>query len=155
MADTIQVKKATYGPTDEIVFELLINGETVSVVYRSGDPYAGELGEFLAGWIEAHADKIGLYVAPPEPTLDERRAAMSNISARQLRLTLVRNGFSLASIDAAITALPEGQQKDEALIEWEYAHEFQRVSPTLNSIAAALGIDQNEVDLMWQQALAA
>lgn len=101
------------------------------------------------------AGNIGAYVPPPVLTDEEIRAAMPNVSARQLRLTLVRNGFSLSSIDAAIAALPTGQQKDEALIEWEYAHEFQRISPTLNSIATALGIDQTEVDLMWQQALAA
>lgn len=93
------------------------------------------------------------FVPPPEPTDEEKRAAMPNVSARQLRLTLIRNGFSLSAIDAAIAALPEGQVKDEAVVEWEYAYEFQRISPTLNNIAAALGISPVQIDAMWAQAL--
>ncbi|MEV4609777.1 hypothetical protein MRBLMR1_004876 [Neorhizobium sp. LMR1-1-1.1] len=156
MSDLL-VKSAAYGEGDEVFFELLVVGEagleTVSNVYRPNDPYAGVVGAFLANWIAEHASEIGPYVPPPPLTDEQRRAAMPNVSARQLRLTLVRNGFSLSSVDAAISGLPEGTQKDEALIEWEYAHEFQRVSPTLNSIASALSISQEQIDGMWSQAL--
>lgn len=131
------------------------NRSSLTYAYRADDPFG--LSPLIGKWLETHEGEYAIqpYVPPPPLSDDERRAAMPNVSARQLRLTLVRNGFPLSSIDATIAALPEGQQKDEALIEWEYAHEFQRVSPTLNSIAAALGITSEQVDVMWSQALAA
>ncbi|MBO3760347.1 hypothetical protein [Ciceribacter sp. L1K22] len=88
------------------------------------------------------------------PTPEELRAVMPGVTARQIRLTLVRNGFSLGAIDAAIDALPEGQAKDEARIEWEYATLFERLSPTLLTIAAALSISAEQVDTMWAEAVA-
>lgn len=131
--------------------------------------YVDEQGIYLGGFEGVQPPQGSIEVPyPPEDTRqrwnggsygpltdDERRSSMQAVSARQLRLTLVRNGYSLASIDGAIDALPAGEQKDEALIEWEYATEFQRVSPTLNSIAAALAITPEQVDAMWSQALGA
>lgn len=107
-------------------------------------------------WLADHPDfPITPYTPPPEPTIEEIRAAMPPVTSRQLRLTLVRNGYSLSAIDAAIQALPEGPAKDEAQIEWEYATQFERLAPTLLTIAAALSISAEDIDTMWQQALAA
>lgn len=133
-----------------------VYGERYRCDYVSApdDPYG--LAPTIRQWLSDHRGEYEVqpYTEPVPPTDEERRASMPNVSARQLRLTLVRNGFPLSSIDQAIATLPAGQQKDEALIEWEYAHEFQRVSPTLNTIAAALGINQTNIDAMWAQALA-
>ncbi|MFD1326750.1 hypothetical protein [Mycoplana ramosa] len=85
----------------------------------------------------AKAGPVAPYI-PPTP--EQIRERMPPITARQLRLTLVRNGHSLASVDAAIAALPEGPVKDEAAIEWEYGTTFARLSPTLITIAEALNI---------------
>lgn len=118
------------------------------------DPYG--MAPTLRQWMIDHPEfPITPYTPPPEPTIDEIRAAMPPVTARQLRLTLVRNGYSLSAIDAAIQALPEGPAKDEAQIEWEYATQFERLAPTLLTIAAALSISAEDIDTMWQQALAA
>lgn len=58
---------------------------------------------------------------------------------RQLRLWLVRNGHSLAAVDAAIDAMPE-PDRSEALIEWQDASEYDIEHPTVQDIGAALGI---------------
>lgn len=84
--------------------------------------------------------------------LDEERADRERnaaLTARQLRLGLVGNGFSLAQVDAAIDALPDGAEKEMARIEWQYAGEFKRDHPLLMTIAAQLGISAEQFDAMW------
>lgn len=90
---------------------------------------------------------IPAYVAPPAP--------LPPITKRQLRLTLVRNGISLAAVDTAIEAMPEGLEKAEAQIEWADASEFERSHPTLLLIASALGLTEAQVDAMWLEAVVA
>ncbi|MBX8813301.1 hypothetical protein HBA91_11725 [Ochrobactrum sp. MR34] len=90
------------------------------------------------------------FLPPAEPTPEEQRALMPSISKRQLRLTLVRNGISLSDLDAAIIAMG-----DEAVIEWQDASEYRRLHPLLNQVAAHLSLTQEQVDVMWQQALSA
>lgn len=103
-------------------------------------------------YAQAVADAI---VAPyAAPTAAEVRAAMPTVTRRQLRLSLVRNGVSLASVDAVIAAMPEGQAKDEAQIEWADASTFERLHPTLTAIGAALGLSEEQIDAMWAQAAA-
>ncbi|MBB4347935.1 hypothetical protein [Aliirhizobium cellulosilyticum] len=71
---TVQVISASHGASGEVFFRIQIDGdsgtELVSNVYRSNDPYAGPIGEYLAGWIEEHSSEIGPFVPPqPEPAL--------------------------------------------------------------------------------------
>lgn len=77
------------------------------------------------------------------------------ITKRQLRLTLVRNGISLASVDAAIASMPDGLAKEEAQIEWADASTFNRNHPTLLLTASALGLTQVQIDAMWAEAVTA
>ncbi|MDM8344525.1 hypothetical protein P8H26_03855 [Pseudochrobactrum sp. sp1633] len=44
---------------------------------------------------------------------------------------------------------------DEAVIEWQDASEYLRLHPLLNEVAAHLSLTQEQVDVMWQQALSA
>ena len=59
------------------------------------------------------------------------------VTRRQLRLWLIRNGFTLAQVEALIDALPE-PQRAEARIEWEDATQFERSHPLLRQLAGAL-----------------
>lgn len=74
------------------------------------------------------------------------------ITKRQLRLTLVRNGISLSTVEAAISSMPDGLAKEEAQIEWADASTFNRTHPTLLLIATALGFDEAQIDAMWAEA---
>ena len=129
-----------------------MNGERYRCNYVSSPDDTYGLSPIIRQWL---IDNEGSYEVLPyvPPTDEERRASMPSISARQLRLTLVRNGKSLASVNSAIDALPDGQQKEEAEIEWEYATTFDRLSPTLLTIANALSLTPSEVDTLWDEAL--
>lgn len=94
--------------------------------------------------------KSNLVVEEVPLTPEEERARMPSISKRQLRLTLVRNGISLADLDAAILTMG-----DEAIIEWQDASEYHRLHPLLNQVADYLSLTQAQVDMMWRQAMAA
>lgn len=69
-----------------------------------------------------------------------------SVSARQIRLWLVRNGVSLAQVDAAIDAIPDQLQRDSVRVEWDYAPYVERAHPMLVPLAAALGLTEAQVD---------
>jgi hypothetical protein len=118
--------------------------------YIPGDPYG--FTPFFTAWMDENPTfPITPYA---EPTVEEIRARMPAITPRQLRLTLVRSGISLTSVSDAIAALPNGLVKEETEIEWEYATTFQRTSVTLLTIAAALDMSAEDVDVLWSQAVA-
>jgi hypothetical protein len=94
--------------------------------------------------LPANDPEVLAFLNPPEPP--------QPVTKRQLRLTLVRNGISLDAVTAAINAMPEGIAKAEAQIEWEDASYFTRTHPTLLQIAAALGLNEAQVDAMWLEA---
>lgn len=84
----------------------------------------------------------------------EREAAAKDgpLTARQLRLGLVNNGYSLAQVSAAIDGLPEGADKEKARIEWDYASLFERAHPLISVVATTLGISAEQIDTMWREA---
>lgn len=86
------------------------------------------------------------WVAPPPATDQELREAVAPLTARQFKLGLVRNGISLAQIDALLTT-------DEQRIEWNYATQFERLHPLIISLAPALGLDPATIDGMWAAAM--
>ncbi|MGV2071677.1 hypothetical protein ACQZ4Z_13065 [Agrobacterium vitis] len=101
-------------------------------------------------WIAENDPEILSYIPPSQ---QETRASMPPVTKRQLSLALVRNGYPLALVSQAIASMQEGQAKDEAQIEWEMATSFDRTSPSLRRVAAAIGIDEDQIDTLWAQAL--
>ena len=75
-----------------------------------------------------------------------------SVSARQIRLWLVRNGVSLAQVDAAIDAIPDQLQRDSVRVEWDYAPYVERAHPMLVPLAAALGLTEAQVDQAFVEA---
>jgi hypothetical protein len=80
---------------------------------------------------------------PPAPTV---------VSMRQARLALLDIGL-LNQVDAAISSLPS-PQKEEAQIEWEYATEIWRDSPTMIMLGSALGLSEVQIDALFMAASA-
>lgn len=112
------------------------------------DDMSSRFRQMIAEW-EAEGNTIPPYVAPEVPEVFEP------ITRRQLRLTLVRNGISLAAVDAAIASMPDGIEKQEAQIEWADASTFNRDHPTLLLIASGLGLTEAQIDAMWAEAVTA
>lgn len=94
-----------------------------------------------AGEVIAYQERIGA------------ESARLPLTARQLRLGLVSNGFSLDQVEATIAAIEDPQARAVAQIEWEYASQFERDHPLLQQVGAALGLTEAQIDNMWQQAL--
>lgn len=92
-------------------------------------------------------ERVGLnQVADEVPTVP------ASVTARQIRLWLVKNGISLQAVDSAIAAIPDSQIRDLVRVEWEYAPYVERNHPMLVPLAAALGLDAQQVDVAFQEA---
>jgi hypothetical protein len=135
----------------------------MTLVYNA----AGELreipGDLLAAWADAENPKAAEWMlAPAKPTEDAiwegsawvipSPGVPASVSARQIRLWLVQNGISLASVEAAIDAIPDTLQRDLVRVEWEYAPYIERSHPMLGPLAEALGLTAEQVDDAFREA---
>lgn len=66
------------------------------------------------------------------------------VTMRQVRLALLGAGL-LAKVNTAVTNMV-GAEGDAARIEWEYAHEVRRDSPTVAALSAAFGWTAAQLD---------
>ncbi len=89
--------------------------------------------------IIASGEPIAAYVPPPA-------AVPVSISPRQLRLALLNIG-ALDDVEDALAT-----QDRAAQIAWEFSLEYLRSDPLLNSIGAALGYSQEEIDALFVSA---
>jgi hypothetical protein len=68
------------------------------------------------------------------------------ISARQIRLWLIGNNISLASVEAVINSIEDVQLRERTLVEWEYAPYIERNHPLLEALASNLGLTNEQID---------
>lgn len=71
------------------------------------------------------------------------------LSRRQVRKAMVYSGIGLTSVDAAIDAMPAGQARDLALIDWQDAPIYLRSHPLFDTLAPALNLTPAQIDSMW------
>lgn len=83
---------------------------------------------------------------PPAP------AAPATVSARQIRLWLIRQGIALSAVDAAIDSIQDQMTRDSVRVEWEYAPWVKRSHPMLLPLATALGLTVDDVDRAFAEA---
>lgn len=118
-----------------------------------GTPNRRDMLEAWPGWMPRVRDD-GNWTLLPDSTddLPELPAVPASVSARQIRLYLIGAGISLASVDAAIDAIPDAQTRDRVSVEWEYAPYVERTHPMLIPLAAALGLSETQVDDAFREA---
>jgi hypothetical protein len=75
-----------------------------------------------------------------------------SVSARQIRLWLVRHGISLSQVDSAIDNIPDQLQRDSVRVEWDYAPYVERNHPMLIPLASALELTEQQVDQAFIEA---
>ncbi len=121
---------------DEAEHTVATLSDAVIVPLKPDGPHEWKDGEWVA-------------ITIPEPTPDEKRAAMPNLTARQLRLGLLSLG-KLDAVPAAISALPS-PDREQAEIEWQYASEFRRLHPLIVQLIPILGLTDDQVDAVWLQ----
>jgi hypothetical protein len=98
-------------------------------------------------WLEANPEfPIQPHVPP---TTEELRAGMPILTARRLRLGLIANGIMPSVVQATLEAMPAGVDREKALVEWEYASDFERNHHLILSVGSALGLTPEQIDAMW------
>lgn len=114
-------------------------------------------------WVENNNPKSSYYIkAPEKPT---ENAVWSNggwvipsvlvpenITARQIRLWLIRNGISLQSVNDAINSIPDQAIRDSMAVEWEYAPYIERSHPMLIPLAQTIGLNELDIDRAFIEA---
>lgn len=125
--------------------DAIITGQEVTIDggFALRDPRPSEYHVWRDGeWIDETPE--------PEP---EPELPAPPLTARQLRLGLVLNGFTLAQVEATIEAIEDEQDREVARIEWEYASQFDRAHPLIEQVGAALGLTPEQIDAMWNEAI--
>jgi 1,2-phenylacetyl-CoA epoxidase catalytic subunit len=117
----------------------------------------------IQGWIDNNNPKIDQWVLmPPRPSENHywtngawvliNPAVPENVSARQIRLWLINNGFQLIQVEQAIDSIQDTITRETVKVEWEYAPYVERNHPMLVPLAQALGLTENQVDQAFIQA---
>lgn len=119
--------------------------DTIRFLLDGKESFAAVDHPIIKEW-EAAGNTIPPYVPPPAPP-------PAPLTARQLRLGLVTNGFALEQVEAAIADIDEPQQRAIASIEWQYASQFERSHPLIAQVGASLGLANEQIDGMWASAL--
>jgi hypothetical protein len=119
--------------------------------------------DLVSAWEAAGNPKASQWtLLPPRPSEDATwngsdwavppLAVPESVSARQIRLWLIRQGISLAAVDAAIDEIPDQIQRDSVRVEWEYAPYVERTHPMLVPLALELGLTETQIDQAFIEA---
>jgi hypothetical protein len=76
----------------------------------------------------------------------------NRVSARQVRLWLIRNGISLQNVTDAISSIEDPTLRDSVAVEWEYAPYIERSHPMLIPLAQILGLNEADIDMAFIEA---
>ncbi|WP_319496004.1 hypothetical protein [uncultured Cohaesibacter sp.] len=141
-------KRASEGDLDALIVDVTIvfggEPERVPFVYRIGDKGA------IADKILEDLEKNSPVIADPDPVIHVE-LPLNPLTPRQLRLILSRNGY-LSQVEPVLDAIPDQQAREEALIEWAYATQYEAGNPLIEQLRAALDIPMESMETMWREA---
>ncbi len=93
-------------------------------------------------WEAANEGEYGTIAEYVPPPIEQVRASMPELSARQIRLAFFYIGANEAAVDAALTDPVD-------IIEWKHGTQFNRAHPLIDAIAAAFSLEPEHVDALW------
>jgi hypothetical protein len=125
--------------------------EDVSGAFKTSD---GE--SFPRNWLDlATADdlqRVGIeayeYTPPPKPGPSTDPADYT-LTARQLRLGLLSLEVTSSDVLGAINLIDGAVEREAALIEWEYAGEYEFDHPLVSRIMTSLEINDEAAASAW------
>lgn len=113
-----------------------------SVISTTDDSILGATLDLVFAGMPAEPLTMAETVLTPDPVLPP-------LTARRLRLGLVAHGIVTESVTAAIAGIADEAERRVAMIEWEYATEFDRDHPLIAEVGGALGLTSEQIDAMW------
>lgn len=153
-----------FSVTDSGCGALLIDAEYTGVitgerkretyVLRDGDEFGS--APMFRRWVETNDPTIAPYVPLPEPTPEERRAAMPAKSMVELRAALrgvrteaVPNGIYSEDIYAKIDLIADRDLREEARDFFDHGQYAERINPWVDFLGAMFGLSPDEIDVLW------
>ncbi len=85
-------------------------------------------------------------------TIEEKRAAMPDLTPRQFRDALIDNDIMPDQVTAAINGIADPKARAKALNAWEYPTMFSRTDQLLEQIGASFNLTPEAIDAMWATA---
>nr|WP_321456143.1 hypothetical protein [uncultured Cohaesibacter sp.] len=122
--------------------------------------YVDVNGVYIGAFIGFHQPEAG-WIEVPFPPEDAHQIwsgdhwgqiplpALQPLTPRQLRLTLSRHGY-LSQVKPALEAIEDVQAREEALIEWGFATQYDPENPLIDQLRVTLGISKGQMDAMWR-----
>lgn len=119
--------------------------------------------DLILAWQQANNPKFNDWTLTPQKPSDNAEwnnglwivpeiAIPSTVSARQIRLWLIRNGISLQNITDSINNIQDQILRDSVAIEWEYAPYIERTHPWLTPLAQSLGLNEEQINQAFIEA---
>ena len=132
--------------------------------YRKGkDVYEFEQNGSQDGFIDPDmvkmtAEEIDRHLYPEKYMSEDEKyqlylKSLVPLTRRQFRMVFILNGYDLDEIKAKILEIEDIQTRQLTLVEWEDAVTFERDNASLVMMAGLLGLDDDQVNAMWEQAL--
>lgn len=146
-------------PTHTLLGGTVLTAEFGFVPVCIHENYDVSYGQVL--WDDALAGKYGRifdYIPVPELTVEEKRALMPDLPARQFWQAALSVSITEDSLIAAISDpssssyIADPVSSQEAIIDIRKATSFSRNYPTLNDLATAQGIPAEQLDALWMWA---
>jgi len=126
--------------------------------YAAGETNSGQTTSVGYGWrvywvgsdhdeYVAKCSEVGI---KPRP---QSAVPQQSVTARQVRLWLIRHGITLADVDSAIAGIEDAAEREAVSVEWEYAPYIDRDHPMLAPLGAALGLTEEQIDQAFAEAV--
>jgi hypothetical protein len=88
----------------------------------------------------------------PQPTEEELRANLPDLTPRQFNLMLLQIDMDWADIEAGIEAISDTSIRKVAHVEFNRANSFRRSHPLVVGLGSSLGFPAVQLDALWAAA---
>lgn len=112
----------------------------------------GSQDEYITDEMIAMSDEEVEAHLNPVISDEEKRARLPVLTRRQFKLALLENNL-LSTIEIAINAIEDNYTRTKMQIEYQEATKFHRTSEAVIYMCNMLGLTDEQVDVMWQEAL--
>jgi hypothetical protein len=121
-----------------------LNSNLVTGIFAAPQSFATELvpDHVEVGWARNGKDWTPPKEKPPPA------------ESYQVRAWMIRGGMDPDLVPAIITqVVPDGPQRKEALMRWDYAVRIPRDFPLVDVIGAAMNLTPEQIDAAWPEIL--